>query len=239
MSKLDKKVLDVLSAYGAEGIGIFYFASCQLEDAGGCLHDRDVKNIAYALHVSERKVLSVLCDFGLFTANGDCIVSESYNARVEKLCKVSAERRKAAMARWAKEKKITAPRQRCEWREVKDAWNDTCVSFPKLTAMSDARKNKLRLRLGEMGGLEKCKEIFKRMEASSFLRGENRSGWRATFDWLMSNSTNWVKVSEGNYDDNNRTGAAENGYAVRAAEAASLIAEMRKGSILGGEQEEY
>lgn len=90
-------------------------------------------------------------------------------------------------------------------KEIKELWNDTCKSFPKLFTISENRKNKMRLRIAEMGGSEKAMEILKgiflKMEESSFLKGDNRRGWKASFDWLFENDKNWVKVWEGNYDN--------------------------------------
>ena len=40
-----------------------------------------------------------------------------------------------------------------------------------------------------------------KMQASHFLRGDNKRGWKASFDWLFENDKNWVKVYEGNYDN--------------------------------------
>ena len=89
-------------------------------------------------------------------------------------------------------------------KEIKDMWNQYCPSFPKLLTISENRKNKMRLRLSEMGGSEKAmeilKEVFGKMEASAFLKGDNKRGWKASFDWLFENDKNWVKVWEGNYD---------------------------------------
>ena len=50
-------------------------------------------------------------------------------------------------------------------------------------------------------------EVFDRLERSDFCKGS--TGWKATFDWLMSNDSNWVKVMEGNYD-NRRSGKSLN-----------------------------
>ena len=41
------------------------------------------------------------------------------------------------------------------------------------------------------------------MQASSFLKGDNDRGWKASFDWIFENNKNWVKVFEGNYGDKN------------------------------------
>lgn len=96
-------------------------------------------------------------------------------------------------------------------KEIKEMWNTTCTSFPKLFTISENRKNKMRLRIEEMGGIGKAllllKAVFEKMQASSFLKGENKSGWKASFDWLFENDKNWVKVWEGNYD-NRQSGTA-------------------------------
>lgn len=41
--------------------------------------------------------------------------------------------------------------------------------------------------------------LFEKAEASDFLKGANKRNWRATFDWLISD-TNMAKVLDGNYD---------------------------------------
>ena len=40
------------------------------------------------------------------------------------------------------------------------------------------------------------------IEKSSFLKGQNDRGWVITFDWFVK-PNNFIKVLEGNYDDNN------------------------------------
>lgn len=89
-------------------------------------------------------------------------------------------------------------------KEIKEMWNTTCTSFPKLFTISENRKNKMRLRISEMGGIDKAlpllKQVFEKMQESSFLKGDNKRGWKASFDWLFENDKNWVKVFEGNYE---------------------------------------
>ena len=95
-------------------------------------------------------------------------------------------------------------------KEIKEMWNTTCTSFPKLFTISENRKNKMRLRIEEMGGVENAlpllKQIFEKMQQSKFLKGENKRGWKASFDWLFENDKNWVKVFEGNYEENKPAG---------------------------------
>lgn len=95
--------------------------------------------------------------------------------------------------------------EKLPFKDIKAMWNETCTGFPKLFALSEPRKNKMRLRIAEMGGLEKAlpliKQIFEKMQQSKFLKGDNKRGWKASFDWLFENDKNWVKVYEGNYDN--------------------------------------
>ena len=89
--------------------------------------------------------------------------------------------------------------------EIQEMWNDSCADFPKLMAVTESRKSKVRQRVAEMGGAEKAmpllREIFAKMQQSDFLKGDNLRGWKASFDWLFDNDKNWVKVYEGNYDN--------------------------------------
>ena len=52
--------------------------------------------------------------------------------------------------------------------------------------------------------------IFEKAQASSFLKGDNKRGWKALFDWFFENDKNWVKVFEGNYDDKPSAGQQSN-----------------------------
>lgn len=96
-------------------------------------------------------------------------------------------------------------RENLPFKEIKELWNAVCVGYPKLHSLSESRKNKMRNRIAEMGGAEKAllllREIFTKMQVSNFLRGDNKRGWKASFDWLFENDKNWVKVYEGNYDN--------------------------------------
>lgn len=89
--------------------------------------------------------------------------------------------------------------------KIKDLWNELCPSYPKMMVMSDPRKNKIRLRVQEMGGIDKAlptlEKIFKAAENSNFMKGDNKRGWKASFDWIFENDKNWVKVWEGNYEN--------------------------------------
>ena len=85
------------------------------------------------------------------------------------------------------------------YQHIADMYNDTCVSFPRLTALSDARKKALRARL-KVYTLDDFQNVFSKAEASSFLKGANERNWSANFDWMIKDS-NMAKILDGNYDD--------------------------------------
>lgn len=85
---------------------------------------------------------------------------------------------------------------------IKDAYNEICVSFPRLTVLSDRRKQAIKARL-KTYTIEQFKEVFTKAEASDFLKGKNNRDWQANFDWLMKD-TNMAKVLDGNYDNKQR-----------------------------------
>lgn len=92
------------------------------------------------------------------------------------------------------------------YRDIIALWNSICKSLPQVKALNDDRRKKIRSRLLEMAPnapqlwLDRCRDLFTRVQASPFLTGDNQKGWTASFDWLFSNGNNWVKVMEGNYD---------------------------------------
>lgn len=89
--------------------------------------------------------------------------------------------------------------KRVNYQQIADMYNDTCVSFPRLTVLSDKRKKAIKARLNTYS-IEDFKKLFEKAEASSFLKGKGNNDWRATFDWLIKDA-NMAKVLDGNYDD--------------------------------------
>ena len=86
---------------------------------------------------------------------------------------------------------------------IADMYNNTCVSFPKLTKLSDNRRKAIRARLRKYS-LDEIKKVFELAEQSDFLKGNNNRNWSANFDWLM-NDTNMAKVLDGNYGNRTRS----------------------------------
>lgn len=71
--------------------------------------------------------------------------------------------------------------------------------LPKCQKLSTARKQKLKQRLGECGGLEGWRAAIDKIRGSPFLTGHNNSGWKADFDFLCQERS-FTKLMEGAYD---------------------------------------
>lgn len=98
--------------------------------------------------------------------------------------------------------KSSAKKEKVDCDAVVDLFHTCCPSFPRIIKISDSRKQKIKSRLGEMkNDWALLESVFKAMENSRFLRGENKNGWKATFDWVFDNEKNWLKIIEGNYND--------------------------------------
>jgi hypothetical protein len=93
-------------------------------------------------------------------------------------------------------------REKTDYQQIADLYNDTCVSFPRITALSDTRKKAIKARLN-VYSLEEFKRLFEKAEASNFLKGQNDRNWTANFDWLIKDG-NMAKVLDGNYDNKPR-----------------------------------
>ncbi len=78
-------------------------------------------------------------------------------------------------------------------------YNSICTALPPCRTLSEARKRAISARLQTYSASELHK-MFEKAQASSFLTGQNKRGWSATFDWLMKDE-NIAKVLDGNYDD--------------------------------------
>jgi len=85
-----------------------------------------------------------------------------------------------------------------------DSWNLLCKdypSLPKILAISDDRRKKLKKRFEFKEFREKILDAIKAIPQYKFLLGENEQGWTVSFDWLIYNNTNFLKILEGRYKD--------------------------------------
>lgn len=115
------------------------------------------------------------------------------------------------------------PAKRCakiDFAAIKEYWNtkhDQSGSvMRRLTLMSDQRKGNVRSRIREYGGdVQMVYKAIDKAMASDFMNGKNGKGWVASFDWMMCPS-NFPKVLEGNYDNEQPAGSQQPQAAAKA-----------------------
>lgn len=118
---------------------------------------------------------------------------------------IPKERREEKKKEKEEDTGVSSKKDGADFPFIQKLWNDSSTrSIPKVRMLSPARKEKVRLRIKEMGGMEEAKEIlatcFKKISESDFCNGATGK-WTATFDWFFENEKNWLKVLEGNYDN--------------------------------------
>ena len=130
---------------------------------------------------------------------------------------------------------VVSPKKRTiDFELVKRTWNGSMTrKVPKIQGLSEARKEKVKVRVEEMGGWDDAQAIlrdcFKKVNDSDFCNGANDHQWVATFDWFFSNDKNWMKVSEGNYDNKRQASRIEQ-FADVSRGAKDLLSTMYYGS---------
>lgn len=75
------------------------------------------------------------------------------------------------------------------------------VGLAKVQTLSKSRETKLKARLKELSE-EQIIQAIRKIPNSKFLMGQAKGDWKCSFDWLIDNDKNLLKVLEGNYDDN-------------------------------------
>lgn len=90
--------------------------------------------------------------------------------------------------------------------DLVEAWNEVCApaGLPKVAELTPKRRQHAWARLKEHPIKDFWEQIFANIPASPLLRGlvktNGHQNWRATFDWLIDNELNPIKVYEGNYN---------------------------------------
>lgn len=101
-------------------------------------------------------------------------------------------------------------------QRIMELYNTICISFPRMTKLSESRKKAIRARVKQYT-LDDMEKVFRMAESSPFLKGGNDRNWTANFDWIIKDS-NMAKILDGNYTDKKpvlRTGNAFNHYPQR------------------------
>lgn len=82
-------------------------------------------------------------------------------------------------------------------------WNNFCKNHPTLSSIKEItpkRRSSLKQRFSQKSFRE-FEAVLRAVADQPFLLGRNDRKWCVSFDWLISNDTNYVKVLERKYSD--------------------------------------
>lgn len=81
-----------------------------------------------------------------------------------------------------------------------DLWNVFArrLKLAEVASISESRKNKFSTRIREEPF--DFIAILSAIKKSTHLKGENDRGWKVTFDWIIENDKNYLKIIEGQYN---------------------------------------
>lgn len=124
-----------------------------------------------------------------------------------------------------KESKVNKSKvKESSYSEVVDCYHSICISFPKISKITDKRERAIKALLNKYD-IDTIKSIFSKAEKSLFLKGEK--GWMANFDWIIKES-NFIKILEGIYDDNSSKSALKQNIKIETAPDKQWLDYMEK-----------
>ena len=94
-----------------------------------------------------------------------------------------------------------------DYKQIVDLFNEICTSLPRVQNISDKRKKQIKNIVKQFS--PDFKEVFEKVEKSDFLTGRNGKWTNCGFDWIF-NPSNFVKIIEGNYDNNEKNQNRQN-----------------------------
>lgn len=83
-------------------------------------------------------------------------------------------------------------------RRIVAAWNDTGLTQVMKVTAETKRGRALKARIRE-NGVDGVLKAIENVKNSPFLKGKNKRGFVASFDWLITSPDNFQKTLEGNY----------------------------------------
>jgi len=87
--------------------------------------------------------------------------------------------------------------------QIVELWNEV-ISFKRAMGLTPKRNKAINSILKDFPDIQKWEEVFKMVENSSFLSGKTKKPWKGcNIDWVI-NPNNWLKILEGNYNDNSQ-----------------------------------
>lgn len=84
-------------------------------------------------------------------------------------------------------------------------WNKLAKEneLPSVSKLTPSRKSKIlsRCKSSDLSSSADWEKLFDKIPNCPFLLGDGNTGWKVSFDWLVHNDENYVKVLEGLYDE--------------------------------------
>lgn len=172
--------------------------------------DEDADNVSVTLNYLESQGLLVRTDEGTYLLpetvcliGGECASAgrvRKHRERKALQCNTEVTDCNTDIEKEIEIDKEIDIKTRIDYQRIADMYNEICISFPRLTKLSEKRKSAIKARLRAGYTTDDFRQLFTLAEESSFLKGKNGRNWHATFDWLVADA-NMVKVLEKNYAD--------------------------------------
>ena len=87
----------------------------------------------------------------------------------------------------------------CPFFDILKAYNEICTSYPRMSVLDNERRRAILKLWKQYGSLDFFTRVFRKAEASAYLKGTNDRKWHADFDWIVKPS-NFAKILEGRFD---------------------------------------
>lgn len=123
----------------------------------------------------------------------------------EKLCYVEEEEEEEKDKEKEEDRRAAVTDVLVPYQQFEDfcfkSWNTLCSEYPvlsKVQEISGKRREKLKKRFVNKS-FHAFDAILIAIKNQSFLLGENDRKWRVSFDWIIENDTNYLKVLENKY----------------------------------------
>lgn len=113
--------------------------------------------------------------------------------------KYSQESRIFVINKWLEPLEEKAVLPKVPYQQIADIFNYVCKDLPRVEKITNSRKSLINARIKDYS-LEHIGDVFRLTSESDFLSGR-KTDWKASFDWIM-NATNFTKILEGNYKNN-------------------------------------
>lgn len=104
--------------------------------------------------------------------------------------------------------------------EAVEAWNEMAErhGLPRVSRLTDARRQKLRQRLSDAGGMDGWRHALGKLAAAKWMHGENDRGWKADFDFMLQQKS-FTRLMEGGYDRGAAHGSGNGFHEMMSMEA--------------------